>query len=371
MIGMAIVFVGLPVPRTLADAQQKTEELIDEPQRGSEVGPQRGNWVAVPIPVSNPTIGTGLQAVVMYLHPNRRGEDGAPNATTGVGAMYTNTGSWFAGGFHNNSWDNGRYRFAFYGGAGELQLRFYGIGDVALPGNRSVQYALGLSVVGGKLLARLPGTDHWYAGPSYVYFRSESVFDLSNVVPQLPPTEINIPYRSASLGLLVNYDSRDDNYYPTRGQYFQAGWHDFSENWGGDQEFQKSTVFYNYYHLFGKQTVLALRARAEDSSEGTPFFFLSSLVMRGFSRDRYLATDTLSIHSELRHKFLERWGAVVFVESGWYGDTFSKLADSRTIISYGTGLRWQATKDKSLHLALDFAVSTDDRAVYFRIGEAY
>ena len=30
----------------------------------------KGAWMAVPIPFANPTLGAGLQAAILYLHPN-------------------------------------------------------------------------------------------------------------------------------------------------------------------------------------------------------------------------------------------------------------------------------------------------------------
>jgi len=62
---------------------------------------------------------------------------------------------------------------------------------------------------------------------------------------------------------------------------------------------------------------------------------------------------------------------VAFVEVGWFGDDFGNLSSSRTITSYGGGVRWQVTKEKDLNLGVDVAFSTDDQAVYIRIGEKY
>jgi hypothetical protein len=361
----------LPV-LAMADVQNKTEELADDARESGAMGRPQGNWVAVPVPVSNPTLGTGLQAVLMYLHP-RSADDPSPNATSGLAAVYTNNDSWFVGAFHDDSWDQDRYRFTGFVGQGDLKLRFYGVGGDAALANSPVDYSLGVSVLFAQIQMRLPDTEHWFAGLRYVYMRSESVFNSGAVVPGLPPAEVSIPITTSGIGALLTYDSRDDNYYPTRGHYAQAVGTRFSDNLGGgfESEFDKAVGFYNYYHSVSPSTVLALRARLEATSENAPFFFLSTLNMRGFSRDRYLDNYTLSVHAEARHKLAPRWGVVAFTEAGRFADSFSGLADGRTIVSYGAGVRWQATADKSLNLALDAAVSTDDRAVYLTIGEAF
>ena len=363
------VLLPAPPPAS-ANSDQKAQEIVDNVRGSATVGRSRGNWVVVPIPISNPTIGTGLQAVVMYLHPKRPGEEAAPNATSGIGGMYTSSDSWFAGAFHNNSWANDRFRFTGAVGEGDLNLSYYGTGGNSVSTN-GLDYKLELAVLFSQLQVRLPWSTDWYGGVRYVYMRSKTIFNSGVAIPGIAAGEIDVPLRAAGLGALLTYDSRDDNYYPTRGQYFQASWTDFNPTWGGDLDFNKSVDFYNYYHSFNERTVLALRARIETSGDGTPFFFLSTLDMRGFPRDLYMDNDTLSTHAEIRYKFAARWGAVAFVEAGTYADTFSGLADGTIITSYGTGLRWQVTADKPLNLALDGAVSTDDSAIYLRIGEKY
>jgi hypothetical protein len=62
---------------------------------------------------------------------------------------------------------------------------------------------------------------------------------------------------------------------------------------------------------------------------------------------------------------------MAFAEAGRYADTFSALSDGSTITSYGGGVRWQVTADRDMHLGLDFALSTDDRAVFIQVGERF
>jgi len=367
---LVLAVLLLVVPPVRANSDQKAQEIVDNVRDGAAVGRARGNWVAVPIPMSNPTIGTGLEAILMYLHPKRRGEETATNATSGLVGMYTNTDSWFVGGFHNNSWDNDRFRFTGAVGEGNLNLRYYGTGGISVSDN-GLDYELQIAALFSQIQARLPWTTDWYGGVRYMYMRSKTVFNSGIAIPGIPVGDVDVPLRAAGLGLLLTYDSRDDNYYPTRGQYVQAGWTDFNPTWGGDLDFDKSVDFYNYYHSFNERTVLALRARIEASGDGTPFFFLSTLDMRGFPRDLYMDNYTLSTHAETRYKFAARWGVVAFIEAGTYADTFSGLADGSIITSYGAGLRWQVTADKRLNLAFDAAVSTDDSAIYLRIGEKY
>jgi len=56
---------------------------------------RHGNFVAVPIPFSNPTMDHGLVGVVAYFHPQSDAQEASqPPSVSGVGAMYTSNESW-------------------------------------------------------------------------------------------------------------------------------------------------------------------------------------------------------------------------------------------------------------------------------------
>lgn len=216
---------------------------------------------------------------------------------------------------------------------------------------------------------RIPSTDSWFIGTQYSILSSDIEFQLSNIDPQLPDVQGQV--RTAGLGLLTTYDSRDDNYYPTDGQWFEAKVMNYSETWGGDFEYNKFDTFINHYQSLNEKTVLALRANGQFSDGDTPFFALPYLDLRGFARGRYQDQMTISLQSEGRYKFLPRWAGVAFLGVGIFGKNLSDAQDNPTIYSYGGGIRWQATQDRSLNIAVDVAFSNDDYAFYMGVGEAF
>ena len=178
-------------------------------------------------------------------------------------------------------------------------------------------------------------------------------------------------FHSAGLGPQMTYDSRDSNYYPQRGQYARVSWLNFGSRWGGDFEFDKIDAFYNHYLPLDPFSLVALRVRFQDASSGTPFFALPTLDMRGFSADRYRANDTVSFSAEWRHKFTSRWGMVAYAEAGRFAPSVRELADGRTIKTVGAGVRWRVTAERDMNVGVDFAVSSDDRAVFIQIAERF
>jgi outer membrane protein assembly factor BamA len=60
------------------------------------------------------------------------------------------------------------------------------------------------------------GNSHWYIGPRYTYFDAQTRFDLP-----VPSGIANFErdQRIAKGGVVIDYDSRDNIFYPTRGIY--------------------------------------------------------------------------------------------------------------------------------------------------------
>jgi len=84
--------------------------------------------VPVGIPISNPTIGQGLAAAILYMHPQSSKESDAPTSITGAFGMYTDTQSWAAGAFHDGYYLDDRIRFRVPITHADFHLKYYGTG---------------------------------------------------------------------------------------------------------------------------------------------------------------------------------------------------------------------------------------------------
>ena len=345
------------------------EERMDESRAAPTPVAKASSWVIVPIPVSNPTVGTGLQVTVLYLHAKKAGEEESPGATSGLGVMATESGSRLVGAFHDASFAKDRFRLSAYFGLGQLNLKYYGGDQAFLLGGHSLRYRLNGAVGQVRGEVRVPGSVHWFAGLTYLLMESSVTFKTSDLLPGVP--DLSGDFRSAGMGPHVSYDSRDSNFFPVQGQQFRARWLNYAPRWGSDFSYDKVDVFYNHYTPVAPRAVVALRTRLQSASDGTPFFDLPYLDMRGFARDRYQSRNTLSVSADWRYMFAPRWGVAAFAEVGRFAPTLKALSDGRTITSYGGGVRWKATAERELNLGLDFAISTDDKAVFIQIGERF
>ncbi|MCG8537000.1 MAG: BamA/TamA family outer membrane protein [Pseudomonadales bacterium] len=326
-----------------------------------------GAWMAVPVPFANPTLGAGLQAAVLYMHAKT--DPDTPNATSGVGGLYSDSESYFVGVFHDDYFQQDKYRFTFVYGYGDLNLDYYGSGSDSRLNDNPVEYNLKANGLYSKFLVRMPYTQSWYIGLRYMGSMSEVAFDLGQFIPSLPVIDGDIA--TSGLGLMLTYDSKNDNYYPTKGQSFNLIYSRDSEKLASDFEFTRFDLDYQYYWLLMPQHVLAFKAELKNVAGTPPFFMEPTLSMRGFDTSRYRDLSTASVHGEWRYKFADRWGMAVFAESGATASRYDELSSGRTVQSYGAGIRWQATEEKTINLGVDIAFSGSESAVYIRAGEAY
>ncbi|HVY08227.1 MAG TPA: hypothetical protein VHB46_19785, partial [Burkholderiales bacterium] len=123
-----------------------------------------GEWVLMPIPVSNPSIGTGLALTALHLFPF--GGASQPSLI-GAGAAITSNGTWVAGGGTKLRLDEDRWRLTAGGGVGSLHYDFFGIGEDAGNKDQSIPLVTRTVAAVGSLLRRVG--EGLYAGGGLRY----------------------------------------------------------------------------------------------------------------------------------------------------------------------------------------------------------
>ena len=361
-----LLFILLLV-RTASGAQDFYESIGDSAERSDALkGYTKGSFLAVPIPVSNPTVGTGLQTALLYLH-GKAAEDNTPNATSGLAAMYTDNETWLFGAFHDNYLFDDKLRLLAVAGTGDINLDYYGSRPESIFKDRPIGYSVKGDLALVQLLGKIPGTDHWYGGFKASYFGSNVEFDFTEFISFLPKIDLDLDI--ITLTAITKYDSRDDNYYPTVGRLFTLSASRNDERWNSDVEYTKYAGEYTQYFSLDDQHVIATSFDLQQVEGDAPFFLLPGLNMRGFSMNKYKAEAAASAHLEWRYKFKPRWGVMTSFEMGAVGQDLGQLNDSGVISSFGIGLRWQVQKSQKLNLGIDLGISEDDQALYIVIGE--
>jgi hypothetical protein len=326
--------------------------------------------VVAPIPISNPTVGTGLAVVVMpfyHLGPE------SPLSNTAIAAGYTSSGSWALGAAQTTRLRGDALRIDGFLAFIDLRYRFFGKGSDAGSAGQSVPIEQKATAFVPELLFQV--RSHAFLGVRYRGVRVETSLDASEVPPALAPfLDLTGTIVSSGIGPVAVLDTRDNDMNPA------SGWlADFRGNFaehsiGSDSSYRSFTLGVNHYRRLGPG-VLALRGYACGASERTPLFDLclygSGSDLRGYEIGRYRDRSMFTAQAEYRFPLGGRFGAVAFAGTGKVAPTFGDMGSQPTLPSIGAGLRWLASAKARVNLSLDVARGRDDTSGYIYVKEAF
>ena len=341
---------------------------------------RRTDFIVAPIPMSNPTFGSGLGAVGAVLFPLNRSDKVTPLSVAGIGGFYTDSGSYALGLGIKAYLDQDNWRLLVGGAVGSLHYDFFGSG-LRNTGPESVplvQKVSGLAVEG---LRRVSG--RLFVGARYIYATSTLDVDsgAENPVPE-PPERDLLTIQLAALGLHAQADSRDSTFYPSRGGLFDLKADFYEPGVGSDRTFQAYGATYNRYHSLGELQVIALRASGCSVRGDAPVYALclfgSGSDLRGYVIGRYLDRAMLALQAEYRLSlperlgFFGRFGLAAFAGVGQVAESLSDFESDQLLPSGGVGLRFLLTKENRINFRIDYAWGKDgSKGLYVGVGEAF
>lgn len=184
------------------------------------------------------------------------------------------------------------------------------------------------------------------------------------------------PYTQISAGLLVAYDSRDNQFYPQRGFFLKAVAAVAAKGGGSSYSLTDISVDSRKFIPVFSGHIIALQSwiNAVWGPRGVPFQLLPTLggldLMRGVQRGMYRGNMAAALQSEYRIPLYGRWKAAAFASMG---DVMSSVhQDMQLKIAWGAGLRYQLN-DARVHLRFDLARNNYDRRwqYYLTASEAF
>lgn len=343
------------------------DDIMGAKEASTKVLGKKGRWAPIPIPISNPTLGTGLALSLVYLHPQKSTNAEAPTSTSGIMGMYTDSESWAIGALHDGYYRDDWIRLRFPVVYGEFNLDFYGIGNDSPLKDKPLKYSAKGTGVLPRVLFRLPG-GNWFFGGEYTFFDIETSLDFSKGFPQLPT--ISLETRTAGIGLVSVYDSRDSNYWPAKGNWLEFTATKYGAYAGGDFEYYKViTKWVQYFPLIDTVT-LAYRLDWQFVDGDAPFWDLAQARLRGYSGGQLIDAVAATAQTEVRWNFHQRWIALAFIGGSRIAKTVGDLGSEPTYGAGGGGLKYMLIEEQKLSIGLDVAFAEGgDFAVYFQVGD--
>lgn len=181
--------------------------------------------------------------------------------------------------------------------------------------------------------------------------------------------------RYAGLGLLYNYDSRDNIFYPTTGWYAESQIFHNNRFLGSDFDYMTLSYDIRNYTKLKNDWILGWNAVGV-FNVGHPSYYSMALLggyrnMRGYYEGRYRDYHVMQHQGELRLPLFWRFGMVAFAGFGKVFNADFDINAERMLYSYGLGLRFLLSKSTGINLRIDAGFGKKTSGFYVTIGEAF
>ncbi|MCL1058357.1 BamA/TamA family outer membrane protein [Shewanella gelidimarina] len=347
-------------------------------------------FLPVPSIITEPSVGNGLAVMGLFLHesPEQREKrkqvatrsiDGGAQLLTpgisvvGVGATDNGSKMGFAG--HRQTWDKDSIRYLVGGGYGDINMSYYSQADFA------DALSIDLNMQGYALLQKLQyrvADTALFVGVAQKFLQVDmsNRRDINTIPPELIHRLTDIVDTSpkvSSLGAILEYDSLNNFFLPTRGYNYIVEYDWFTESLGSDHEYQTLNVEgINYWPLSKSLTLgFKMRYQSVSSDERLPVFAYPYIDLRGIPKNRYQGQDVGSAEVQLMWKVTPRWMLLSFLGGGLAGEDSSDMWNSDEQNAYGVGFRYTIARRYGLHMGMDVAKGPEDVAWYVNVGSGF
>jgi outer membrane protein assembly factor BamA len=222
------------------------------------------------------------------------------------------------------------------------------------------------------------GESDIFLGAGYLYTSSEIKLNREEDAPLIDRQAPKMT--SSALGLIIDYDTRDNALSPNKGMLFNARANFFTESLGSDNDFQKYFLQELLYMPLSEKINLDHRVSFDKVvGDEAPFYMYPSVNMRGVPAMRYQGENVALYEAQFTYGVTARWSAVAFAGvARAYGKSSSlkrsakvSFQDAPTVVSKGVGFRYMIAEKFGLRMGVDIAMSNEDKAFYIQFGTAW
>lgn len=182
----------------------------------------------------------------------------------------------------------------------------------------------------------------------------------------------------SGLGVNAIYDTRDNTFSSSEGEYVEAQLNFFTKFFFSDFNFNH-LVFdlrkYNTIYISNSQTVIAMQFSASFTSGNVPFYILPTIGgsenMRGIYQGRYRDNNSHFLQGEYRFPVCWIVGMTAFTGVAQVAKDITDYSLNGLKVAYGLGVRLNIIPDEKIFLRADFGFSKEGGQIYLGFGEAF
>jgi outer membrane protein assembly factor BamA len=180
---------------------------------------------------------------------------------------------------------------------------------------------------------------------------------------------------ATGIGFILSRDSRDDLFFPRRGDYWQLSALFNAKAFGGDFAYTHMKLDARRYLPAFASHVLAFQGQIQVISGAPPFYGYAKLgsdtMLRGYYTGRFRDKVMAAVQAEYRLPLFWRIGIVGFAGLGNVAPRLGALELDHLKYSYGTGLRYRISSRETTNLRVDVAFGKNTSGIYFTAREAF
>ncbi len=378
----AILGFSGPIQAETASDNASSQGTITQPSsskiRSSEDGwldisefvDQAYGFVPLVIPITEPAVGFGGVGALAFVDKQQHSETagfGRPNLTV-IGGMKTENGTSGVMAGDVRHWLDDRMQTLIGIVHASINLDFQGIGQDRALENDPRTYNMETIAGVAQAKYRLGDTRAWL-GIGYALANTTIEFDVLPTITSLP----NFQRQSRVGGITpsFSYDSRDNIFTPSQGQYLNLSAGLFSRALGSDTDFQRVNLTGIHYLPLNSNLTLGLLGSATFSFGDVPFYLRPFILMRGVAAMKYQGESSAQIEAELRWQFWQRFSLVGFAGAGSSWNDFEYFENRQNVTTGGFGFRYELARKYGMHMGLDIAYGPDGPAYYIQFGSAW
>lgn len=351
-------------------------------------------FLPVPTVITEPAVGTGLAVMGIFFHESDDQKAQRLNAADGkpvlpknisiVGLGATNNGSKGGGVGHLGFWKDDTLRYKGFLLYSDFNLDFYSLGSLDL--DRPVELNIAGPILLQQLSWRLPESN-WFVGARQLYRHVDATLVAGESLPTLANPALNDRLQgflaerldrkttTSGLGLVLEYDSRNNPMGPTRGYDYTLQYTRFDSAIGSDVEYGEYLFEGLNYWGLSEQFDLGLRIQYDAVNPGAgdrlPSYVMPAVDLRGVSATRYQGEQVATAEIELTYKMGRRWKFNTFTGAARAADSFGDMGSASSVTNLGAGFRYLIASRYGFWMGADVARGPEESAFYIQAGSAW
>ncbi|AAZ25520.1 BamA/TamA family outer membrane protein [Colwellia psychrerythraea] len=388
---ISLILIPLSSFSTFAASGIFTDKLDGNLDASRYLSENAYGFLPVPIIITDPAVDGGLGMMGLFFHESeeeqaarlktmqdesndRASHSLMPPSISAAFGAYTGNDSYLIGGGHLGFFNKGSIRYMGGGGYGDINLNFYGFGDLTLPAPLKINTQA--TAIMQTLKFKL-GNSAFYFGPMHRYVDAQvSIVNAGNIIGKIPSNlrpALSTNIVTSGAGLTLEYDSRDNFFSPTDGLKYELNYLWFDDVIGSDVDYTLTELTaLNYFKITDHwRTAIRVEANYVDSEQILPPYATPYISMRGIPAARYQGQSVALSELEVAYRINLRWELSAFAGIGKASDSFSDFSDSDSRVSKGAGFRYLIARRYDFNMGIDIAKGPEDTVFYIQAGSAW